>query len=275
MAAFKTWPSGIAARCELASRQHSGPQRQATPRGGECPVRKQVRLLLLVGVACVAGTATSVAYYTRAGQPPPAQPSPAMELGASAPRESTGSKPTIRLADATDSWLQSLLNPLFWGRGRSETGRSRRDAQPRDRPHRARPSPKTQDIRSQGVRYQSIRPDSGATYRTMCVRLCDGYYWPVSFTATKREFARDGEICERSCDSPVALHVYRNPGEEPEDMVDLKGQPYAKLGNAFRYRVSYDSACKCRPHPWEEAARQRHLSYTRSDQLHATATRKP
>ena len=48
-------------------------------------------------------------------------------------------------------------------------------------------------VRSEGVRHQSVRLDDGATYRTMCVRLCDGYFWPVSFTATKREFARDSE----------------------------------------------------------------------------------
>ena len=106
----------------------------------------------------------------------------------------------------------------------------------------------------------------------MCVRLCDGYFWPVSFTVTKREFARDSEVCDRSCGSPAVLHVYRNPGQEPQDMVDLKGQPYAKLGTAFRYRVNYDSACKCRPHPWEEASRQQHLSYARPGQVHATAT---
>jgi hypothetical protein len=55
-------------------------------------------------------------------------------------------------------------------------------------------------------------------------------------------------------------------------MIDLTGQPYVKLGTAFRYRVSYDSACKCRPHPWEEASRLQHLSYARSGQIHATAT---
>ena len=31
------------------------------------------------------------------------------------------------------------------------------------------------------------------TYRTMCVRLCDGYYFPISFTTT-RERSRKG--CE-------------------------------------------------------------------------------
>ncbi|NJO34246.1 MAG: DUF2865 domain-containing protein [Rhodospirillales bacterium] len=113
------------------------------------------------------------------------------------------------------------------------------------------------------------------TYRTMCVRLCDGYFWPISFTATKHELARDSEICERSCNAPVALHFYKNPGEEPPAMVDMNGQPYTRLASAFRYRVRYDPTCKCHPHPWEAASRQRHLSYALPDQVHATATHKP
>ena len=32
-----------------------------------------------------------------------------------------------------------------------------------------------------------------ATYRTVCVRLCDGYYFPVSFSTLPSHFARDTE----------------------------------------------------------------------------------
>ena len=32
---------------------------------------------------------------------------------------------------------------------------------------------------------QSQSQDGTGNYRTLCVRMCDGYYWPVSF-ATKR-----------------------------------------------------------------------------------------
>ncbi|MBX9588989.1 MAG: DUF2865 domain-containing protein [Hyphomonadaceae bacterium] len=262
--AFNPWPLARAARRRLAPWRRFGRWRQAPSRGGERPLpRRARRLVVFVGAACVTGTATSVAYYTRAGQP-----SQSVELGAGAPRERASRKAAVRFADPTDAWLQSLLNPSFWERMRGETGRSRRE--PTDRPYRLRPSPKPQTVRGEGV----SRLDDGATYRTMCVRLCDGYYWPVSYTARRREFARDAAICERSCDQATALHVYRNPGEEPDDMVDLKGQPYAKLSAAFRYRVSYDEACKCRPHPWEDASRQRHLSYPRSDQAQAVTTRK-
>jgi len=242
--------------------------------------KRQIRwpaliLVFLIGLAGVAGTAKSVAYYTTAGRPHTSMEAAVSDVGAERGAMLRRRAPSVRLADVTDSWLQSLLDPSFWRKRGSATARPRRQAQPRDSSHRRRASHKTDAVRSEGVRHQSVRLDDGATYRTMCVRLCDGYFWPVSFTATKREFARDSEVCERSCGSPAVLHFYKNPGQEPQDMVDLAGQPYVKLGTAFRYRVSYDSACKCRPHPWEEASRQQHLSYARTGQIHATATQKP
>jgi predicted ribosomally synthesized peptide with SipW-like signal peptide len=138
-----------------------------------------------------------------------------------------------------------------------------------------RPTYTTPVLRGATIRYYSFVPKEISTYRTMCVRLCDGYYWPVSYSATKREFARDNEICQRSCDTPVALYAHRNPGEEAESMVDLQGRPYIALDTAFMYRATYNEGCKCRPHAWEEAARQRHLGYQTAGQAEPAAVRKP
>lgn len=91
-------------------------------------------------------------------------------------------------------------------------------------------------------------------YRTLCVRLCDGYYWPMSFAASRQSFKRDAQRCESSCATPAKLFVYRNPGGSVEHMYDLQGQPYSRLPNAFRYRKEYLKDCRCRPEPWSEAA---------------------
>ena len=101
----------------------------------------------------------------------------------------------------------------------------------------------------------------GKTHRTMCVRLCDGYFFPISFATTSDRFDDDQNACERSCSSPAKLYVYRNPGQEPEDMVDLRGQPYNKLSTAFQFRQKFDAVCKCNPHPWEQEATDRHRRY--------------
>lgn len=106
-----------------------------------------------------------------------------------------------------------------------------------------------------------VRSAPSGTYRTLCVRLCDGYYWPVSFSTTSDGLGEDKEKCESSCGVPVRLFYYRNPDGQPEDAVDLKGEPYMQLANAFRYRNEYVSQCKCQPDPWETASLERHKQY--------------
>jgi hypothetical protein len=106
-----------------------------------------------------------------------------------------------------------------------------------------------------------IRLSPSGTYRTLCVRLCDGYYWPVSFSTSRDGIAEDKDTCESSCGVPVKLFYYQNPDGSPEEAVDLKGQRYASLANAFRYRNEYVDSCKCQPDPWEAAALERHQTY--------------
>lgn len=89
---------------------------------------------------------------------------------------------------------------------------------------------------------------TGGTYRTLCVRTCDGYYFPISFTASGDELRRDANACRALCPGQdVAIYVQRNPGDERGPMVSLSGQPYTALPAAFRYRSEYDRECTCGP----------------------------
>ncbi len=85
-----------------------------------------------------------------------------------------------------------------------------------------------------------------ATYRTMCVRLCDGYYFPVSFSTLPSSFPRDQDVCQNKCAAPAELYVYRNPGGEVEQMISPDGRPYDSLKNAWRYRKEYIKGCSCK-----------------------------
>ena len=85
----------------------------------------------------------------------------------------------------------------------------------------------------------------------MCVRLCDGFYFPINFSTTRNKFEEDAKRCERQCPSHSRLYVYRNPGEDLEDMVDLKDEPYSQLPTAFRFKTAYDPQCTCRGNPWD------------------------
>ena len=86
------------------------------------------------------------------------------------------------------------------------------------------------------------------TYRTVCVRTCDGYYFPVSYSTVPNRFADDQRACQRECPAAEAvLYSYRNPGEDINQAVSLNGQQYTELPNAFRYRKEYTGAvCSCR-----------------------------
>ena len=98
-----------------------------------------------------------------------------------------------------------------------------------------------------------FEPDSqyyfgDGTYRTLCVRTCDGYYFPISFSTTSDHFAEDAHSCEAMCPGAEArLFYYQNPGGAPENMTSITGEQYSSLPNAFKYRTSLDSACTCRP----------------------------
>jgi Protein of unknown function (DUF2865) len=85
------------------------------------------------------------------------------------------------------------------------------------------------------------------TYRTVCVRTCDGYYFPISYSTVPTKFADDQRMCQRQCPATEALlYSYRNPGEDINQAVSLAGQPYTELPNAFHYRKEYLATCSCR-----------------------------
>jgi hypothetical protein len=85
------------------------------------------------------------------------------------------------------------------------------------------------------------------TYHTVCVRTCDGYYFPISYSTVPSRFADDERACQRECPaSEVGLYTFRNPGEDMEQAVSTTGQAYTALPNAFRYRKEVTAGCSCR-----------------------------
>lgn len=102
---------------------------------------------------------------------------------------------------------------------------------------------------------------SGGTYRTVCVRLCDGAYFPVSFSTTRNWFNRDEAVCKSRCGAPARLYVAPNPGGSPETMRDRNGASYIALPTAFQFRKGTVSGCSCRAEAWEAASIERHRGY--------------
>lgn len=115
-------------------------------------------------------------------------------------------------------------------------------------------------------RYDRPKPE---TYKTLCVRLCDGFYFPISRWTRRERFAVDAKRCEQSCPTGSRLFVHRNPGQDVVDMVDLDGRPYRSLPTAFLHRAQYVADCTCRGNPWDEASVARHRAYAEAAK-HAT-----
>jgi hypothetical protein len=89
-------------------------------------------------------------------------------------------------------------------------------------------------------------PQSG-TYRTVCVRSCDGAFFPISFATVPARFPDDERTCKALCPAAEAtLYSYRNPGEDMTSAVSINGQPYSSSPNAFRYRQEFNPTCSCK-----------------------------
>src|SRR5882757_2797990 len=94
------------------------------------------------------------------------------------------------------------------------------------------------------------------TYRTVCVRTCDGGYFPISFATVATRFPDDERSCKALCPATEAtLFTYRNPGEDINQAVSVNGQPYTSLPNAFHFRTEFNPSCSCKApgQTWSEA----------------------
>ena len=86
-----------------------------------------------------------------------------------------------------------------------------------------------------------------ATFRTVCVRLCDGYFFPVSFSTLPNYFDHDADVCQQRCAAPAELYYHPNPGGAVDQAISHKTkQPYTSLRTAFRFRKEFVNGCSCK-----------------------------
>lgn len=98
-------------------------------------------------------------------------------------------------------------------------------------------------------------------YRTVCVRLCDGYYFPIKNSSSRGSFHRDAQQCQAQCSTDSRLFYMPAQALDMKRAVDLSGLAYTSLKNAFVYRKKLVKGCSCRPPPWSADERARHKMY--------------
>jgi hypothetical protein len=111
-----------------------------------------------------------------------------------------------------------------------------------------------------------VSPDSApasastsGTYKTLCVRTCDGFYFPISYSALPNKFAEDAQSCQRQCPAAeVALYSHRSSGEDVNQAVSANGRLYTEMANAFVYRKQFNPSCSCKAagQTWADALKQ-------------------
>jgi hypothetical protein len=146
------------------------------------------------------------------------------------------------------AFAQSLLQRLFgFGAGRAPEHRYERvDPYPYSRP---------------AYDYDDGWEEDLGTYRTVCVRLCDGFYFPIGDNVRRERLYQDNRACAQRCDGEARLFYYPTDGGSAETMVDLAGRSYRSLPNAFRYRKALVAGCACKPAPWSPEEAARHQGY--------------
>lgn len=154
-------------------------------------------------------------------------------------------------AGGNSAQLRSAHNLLI-DRGCRSGRRIAKETKATPEPRRARARARTERARTATARRSPERSErrqtqvASGTFRTLCVRSCDGYYFPISFSTTRKHFEADQARCREMCPAGEAGLYYHQLGSEgPQDMLSLEGALYSALPTAFSYRAAVDRSCGC------------------------------
>lgn len=106
---------------------------------------------------------------------------------------------------------------------------------------------------------ESGRSTPRRSARNFCVRICDGYFFPLDGMKNKGDEGRQA-ACETICPGAQMSVYSTRPGEEIENARSMRdSRPYGELENAFLHRLRRVQNCSCRSADRKtsvEAARQ-------------------
>lgn len=82
--------------------------------------------------------------------------------------------------------------------------------------------------------------------RPVCVRLCDGFFFPASSFSGSGRIASEQASCAGLCpDASTALYFLPAGSDEIERAASTSGERYTALPDSLRYRTARDAACVC------------------------------
>jgi Protein of unknown function (DUF2865) len=89
----------------------------------------------------------------------------------------------------------------------------------------------------------------------VCVRTCDGSFFPVSYTGAGSRADSLEDVCRALCPN-ADMALYSFPfGGTIDEAASPSGEPYANLANSGKFQKTFDPSCSCRRkgESWAEA----------------------
>jgi hypothetical protein len=118
--------------------------------------------------------------------------------------------------------------------------------------------PKSGDVEEQPLSPDGLAPgapdeksasptgEARAGGKAVCVRSCDGAFFPISYAAGGNRLDSLAEMCRALCpNAEVTLYTYPVSGEI-EQAVSINGARYMDSPTALRFRHVFDPSCSCR-----------------------------
>lgn len=107
------------------------------------------------------------------------------------------------------------------------------------------------------------RREAGGGSYTVCVRSCDGGFFPVTYFGAASRTDSLEEVCQSLCPN-AEVRLYSFPfGGTIDEAVSSTGEPYDSLPNAHKFEQSWDSSCSCRRprQSWADALAKAEAKY--------------
>ncbi len=109
--------------------------------------------------------------------------------------------------------------------------------------------------------------------RTICVRTCDGGYFPLAPQASTDQIGGLEQLCKAACPNTEAK-LYTMRGGELGSAVATDGSTYMDLPAAFKFEKSYTASCTCKPpnQSWADALAGAEQLLEKGDRRDVTVT---
>jgi Protein of unknown function (DUF2865) len=83
--------------------------------------------------------------------------------------------------------------------------------------------------------------------QAVCVRTCDGGFFPLSFSSHSAPEEDLENLCQAQCPNAEVKLYTRNPASPIETALGVDGTPYRDLPNALKFEKTFDPSCTCKP----------------------------